>query len=54
MERTILGSDLGQRGNPTPVTGFRIVIAMCLDLGYNEDQIRAMVSRNAITLMGLE
>ena len=29
VDRTILGSDLGQRGNPHPVAGFRDVIATC-------------------------
>ena len=54
VERTILGSDLGQVGNPRPVAGFRHVIGMCLDVGYSEDQVRQMISRNACSLMGLE
>lgn len=53
VERTILGSDLGQAGNPTPVEGFRTVIATCLDLGYGEDDIRKMISGNASALLGL-
>ena len=53
VDRTILGSDLGQEGNPTPVNGFRSVIGMCLDLGYSPDDIRKMISTNAATLMGL-
>jgi hypothetical protein len=53
VDRTILGSDLGQTGNPRPVDGFRAVIGMCLDLGYSEDDIRKMVSRNAARLFGL-
>ncbi|MDJ0389556.1 DUF6282 family protein [Roseomonas sp. E05] len=51
---TFFGSDLGQNGNPTPVEGFRQIIAMLLDLGYGEDDVRAMVSTNAKSLMGLE
>src|SRR3546814_2667253 len=47
LDRTILGSDLGQVGNPHPVDGFRAVIGTCLDLGYGEDDIRKMVSTNA-------
>lgn len=54
VERTILGSDLGQTGNPTPVEGFRHVIATCLELGYSPQQVRRMVSGNACALMGLE
>lgn len=54
VEKTILGSDLGQVGNPTPVEGFRNVISTCLDLGYDEAQVRRMVSQNACDLLGIE
>lgn len=54
VDQTILGSDLGQKGNPTPVAGFRHVIGMCLDLGYSEDEVRQMVSVNASALLGLD
>jgi len=53
VERTILGSDLGQQGNPRLVDGFRNVIETCLDLGYEETQIRKLVSSNAAELVGL-
>jgi len=53
VDKTILGSDLGQTGNPTPVEGFRNVIATCLDLGYVPDDIRRLVSLNAQRLLGL-
>jgi microsomal dipeptidase-like Zn-dependent dipeptidase len=53
VERTILGSDLGQQGNPRLVDGFRNVIETCLDLGYEEAQIRKLVSSNAAELVGL-
>jgi hypothetical protein len=51
--RTILGSDLGQVGNPRMVDGFRNVIETVLDLGYDEAQVRKMVSTNAADLVGL-
>lgn len=51
--RTILGSDLGQVGNPRLVDGFLSVIEICLDLGYTEDEVRQMVSTNAANLVGL-
>ncbi|MCK9512745.1 MAG: DUF6282 family protein [Pigmentiphaga sp.] len=54
VEKTILGSDLGQKGNPRMVDGFRQVIATCLELGYGEEQIRRMISGNAATLIGLD
>lgn len=53
IERTILGSDLGQAKNPHPVAGFRSVIRLCLALGYGEADIRKMISLNACRLMGL-
>jgi len=54
VERTILGSDLGQAGNPRLVDGFRSVISTCLELGYSEAQVRRMVSSNAAELVGLK
>jgi hypothetical protein len=53
VERTILGSDLGQLGNPRLIDGFKNVIETCLDLGYDEAQVRRMVSSNAAELMGI-
>jgi len=52
--RTILGSDLGQIENPTPVTGFRAVIRLCMDLGYDDETIRRLVGGNAAQLLGIE
>lgn len=52
--KTILGSDLGQNRNPLPVEGFRSVIGMCLEIGYNADEIRRLIGGNACELMGLE
>lgn len=54
VDRTILGSDLGQVGNPTPVEGFENVIATCLDIGYSNEDIKKMVGGNAAQLMGLQ
>lgn len=54
VERTIMGSDLGQAGNPTPVEGFRAMIRLCLQMGYAPADVKKMVSTNAATLMGLE
>lgn len=53
VDNTIIGSDLGQEGNPTPVEGLRYVIGMLLDLDYSEADIRKMISGNAARLMGL-
>lgn len=52
--QTILGSDLGQPGNPRPVEGFRQVMGLCMDLGYSDDEIMAMTGTNACRLLGIE
>jgi hypothetical protein len=54
VDRTILASDLGQRGVDHPVQGFRNVIKVCLDLGYSEEDIRKMISGNPLQLLGLD
>ena len=53
VENSLLGSDLGQTNNPTPVEGFRQIIGMLLDLGYSEEDIRKLVSTNARELVGV-
>ncbi|MDX8458859.1 DUF6282 family protein [Mesorhizobium humile] len=53
VENTFFGSDLGQKNNPTPVEGFRLMIGLLLDLGYGEADIRRMVSTNASQFIGL-
>ncbi|WP_437880440.1 DUF6282 family protein [Pseudomonas sp. LRF_L74] len=53
VDLTILGSDLGQQGNPSIVDGFRHVISTVLDLGYSDEDVRKMTSHNAAHLMGL-
>ncbi len=53
MDRTILASDLGQRGADHPVTGFRHVIRICMNLGYSDEDIHKMISRNPIELLGI-
>ncbi|WP_316979385.1 DUF6282 family protein [Shumkonia mesophila] len=54
VDRTILGSDLGQVSNPTPVEGFRLVIRLCLEMGYAPADVRRMIGLNACRLMGLD
>ena len=53
VDKTILGSDLGQIGNPRLIDGFKNVIETCLDLGYSETDVRKMTSTNAAQLMGI-
>jgi hypothetical protein len=54
VDSTFFGSDLGQTGNPSPVEGFHQIIAMLLDLGYGDNDIRKMVAGNASRLLGLD
>ncbi|WP_397453199.1 DUF6282 family protein [Pseudomonas sp. NA-150] len=53
VDLTILGSDLGQQGNPSIAEGFRNVIGQLLDLDYSDADIRKMTSGNASRLMNL-
>jgi hypothetical protein len=53
VERTILASDLGQTGTFSPLEGFRRGVKLCIDLGYDDGQIRRMVSTNAARAFGL-
>ena len=54
VERTMLCSDLGQTGTFTPLEGFRRGIKLCMDLGYDDNQIRKMVSTNTARALGIE
>ncbi len=54
VDRTIMCSDLGQIGSVSPVNGIREGIEMCLDLGYEEDEIRKMFSLNTAKVLGIE
>lgn len=53
-DMTILCSDLGQVGVFSPLEGFRRGVKLCLELGYDDEQIRQMVSLNAARAFGLE
>ena len=54
VEQTIFCSDLGQTGSMSPIEGFRRGIRLCIDLGYDDEQIRKMVSSNAARALGIE
>jgi len=54
VEQTMLCSDLGQTGTFSPLDGFRRGIKLCMDLGYDDEQIRKMVSTNTARVMGME
>lgn len=53
-ERTIIDSDLGQKGNPLPVDAYILIIQQLLDHGISEKDVRQMIARNTAFLLGLE
>ncbi|WP_382304275.1 DUF6282 family protein [Herbiconiux sp. UC225_62] len=53
-ENTVLGSDLGQVGNPLPVEGYRGLLPRLLELGVGEDEIALMIRTNPARLIGLD
>jgi hypothetical protein len=53
-ERTTIGSDLGQQGNPLPVDGYIYIVGQLLDHGVSEKDIRRMIADNPAYLLGLE
>lgn len=52
--QTILCSDLGQVGVFSPLEGLRRGVALCMDLGYSDEDIHAMVSTNTAKVLGLD
>lgn len=53
VDRTLFGSDLGQKNNGHPALGFRYIANALIDLGYSDADIRKMTSTNAANLVGL-
>lgn len=46
FESTVLATDMGQAGNPTPVEGMQAFVDACLEAGFDERQVRRMGSEN--------
>jgi predicted metal-dependent TIM-barrel fold hydrolase len=53
-ERTTIGSDLGQKGNPYPVEGLKSCIRDLLDLGIKDEEIDLVLRKNPAKLIGLD
>lgn len=53
-ERTLLGSDLGQVGNPLPLEGYRGLLPRLLEHGITEEEITLMIKTNPARLIGLD
>lgn len=54
VDQTIFCSDLGQVGTFSPLEGFRRGIKLLIDLGYDDTQIRKMVSLNTARVLDIE
>ncbi|GLU49931.1 DUF6282 family protein [Nocardiopsis ansamitocini] len=53
-DRTVLSSDLGQRGRPMPVDAFMRVGGELLRRGLSVEELRQVTSHNAAFLLGLD
>jgi hypothetical protein len=53
VETTVLATDFGQAGNPSPVDGLRTYIAGMLELGFSPAEIERMTRSNPAWLLGL-
>lgn len=53
IESTMIGSDLGQAGNPFPVDAYRKIVRGLLDAGVDKADIRTMISINPGELLGV-
>jgi hypothetical protein len=53
VERSTLGSDLGQMNNPLPTESFRKIVGKLLDRGLREGDVRRLVADNAAELLGV-
>lgn len=53
VAHTMIGSDLGQLGNPHPVDAYRKIIRGLVDIGVSPADIRRITSSNPGSLIGL-
>jgi hypothetical protein len=53
-ERSSLGSDLGQAGNPFPADSFRKICSRLLESGMTEREVRMLVADNPAKLLGVD
>jgi hypothetical protein len=53
-ERTTLGSDLGQIGNPLPMEGIRSCVKIMLEMGISDEEIDLMIRKNPAKLLNLQ
>jgi hypothetical protein len=51
--QTILGSDLGQAGNPTPIESYRYILSVLLRAGVSPDVLHQISALNGQRLLGV-
>jgi uncharacterized protein DUF6282 len=51
--RTILGSDLGQGGNPFPVESYQLIVGRLLQRGVSAEDLHTICATNGAELLGL-
>lgn len=51
VSSTVISSDLGQKGNPLPLTAYRRVLRQLLDAGVAADDLHAMVATNPSSIL---
>jgi hypothetical protein len=54
VDQTVLCSDLGMRGGPRPVAGYREIVGHLLDLQVSPRDIKTMIGDNAAGLLNLQ
>ena len=54
VERAILSSDLGQRGNPLPAEGFAAFMSALRSRGFTDRELDQMAKENPAQLLGLK
>lgn len=52
-EKSLLGSDLGQKNNPLPEQSYQKICRRLLDAGWTREEIRMLVVDNPVKLLGL-
>lgn len=53
VDKTCLCSDLGLRGSPRPIEGYRQIVRMLLDLQFSHADIRTLIGDNSARLLDL-
>ena len=53
IDNTLLGSDLGQSGNPYPIDAYARIVRGLLDAGLPKDAVRKLINDNPAELLGI-